>query len=252
MPEDFWDRIAAKIGYDHSYINKEIVGSSGEAKFKELISNSATGSKILDVGCADGVFTIDIAKRAERVVGIDNSGKMIEKAEENRKKARESNVLFAVMDANKMSFEDESFDVVFSRRGPATSSPESLKECYRVLKKGGVFIEITIGEKDCRELGDIFGRCQTLKIEHPVSSTKSSMLKNVGFDDVNAEDFIYKERLATMEDMIMLLETTPIIQDFDREKDRNSTEKLRRLLGSENIVIGRHRVMLIGKKSNFI
>jgi len=248
VPEEFWDRIAAKIGYDHSYINKEIIGSSGEAKFKELIYNFAMGSKILDVGCADGVFTIDIAKKAERVVGIDSSGKMIEKAEENRKKARERNVLFAVMDANKMSFEDESFDVVFSRRGPATNSPESLKECYRILKKGGVFIEITIGEKDCRKIGDVFGRCQTLKIAHPVSSSKAGMLKDVGFDSVNTKDFVYKERFATIEDMIMLLETTPIIQDFDRKKDRKYIEKLRRLLGSENIVIGRHRVVLTGKK----
>ena len=248
MSEEFWNRVAEKIGYDHSHINKKVIGNSGETKFKDLVISTAKGSKILDVGCADGSFTIDIAEHAEWVIGVDNSGKMIEKAESNKKKTGKRNVSFVLADIGKMNFGDESFYIVFSRRGPATNNIESLKECYRVLKNNGTFAEITIGEKDCRELGDIFGRCQTMKIEHPVLPAKSSMLKDIGFEDVKAEEFIYKDRFATIEDLIMLLETTPIIQDFDRERDKGSIKKLIDLLGQKNVEVVRHRVLLTGKK----
>lgn len=248
MPQGFWDRVAEKTGYDHSHINKKTIGDSGEAKFKEIVIGAAEGSEVLDVGCADGSFTIDIARYAEHVTGIDNSARMIEKAEDKRKKAGRSNVSFLLMDACKMDFRDEAFDAVFSRRGPATSSTESLKECCRVLKNRGLFAEITIGEKDCRELGNIFGRCQAMEIERPVLPAKSGMLKDAGFSGVKAEEFVYKDRFATVEDLLMLLETTPVIPDFDREKDRIAVKKLAEVLGKENLELVRHRVLLTGKK----
>ena len=49
------------------------------------------------------------------------------------------------MDVNDIDFDDNVFDVVFSRRGPATSSRKALSESYRVLKHGCFVAEITIG-----------------------------------------------------------------------------------------------------------
>ena len=175
MSEEFWNRIAEQIGYDHSHINKKVVGESGEAKFREVLTGKAKNSLVLDVGCADGSFTIDIADSTRHVTGVDNSPKMIERAEQNAKNRGKTNVKFAVMDVENLEFDGNSFDVTYSRRGPGTGSTKSLTECRRVLKPGGMFIEITIGEIDCRDLGKIFGRCQMMKAT-AVAQKKTAML----------------------------------------------------------------------------
>ena len=64
------------------------------------------GEDILDLGCGDGVLTLDIAGRGARVFGIDRSASMVEAA-----KARGVNARLG--DAERLTF-DREFDAVFS------------------------------------------------------------------------------------------------------------------------------------------
>lgn len=65
------------------------------------------GKKILDIGCGPGVFTARSARAGATVVGIDFSDQMIRIAKEQFPK-----VEFRVADAERLPFEDGTFDLV--------------------------------------------------------------------------------------------------------------------------------------------
>ncbi len=246
--KDFWNKVGSKIGYDHSHIKYSNTAETGEKIFKEMILKRSTNSRILDNGCADGAFTLKIASQSKHIIGIDNSVEMIKKAQKNRKLSKLENVVFELMDANNLIFGDDTFDIVFSRRGPATSSKKAISESYRVLKHRSFFAEITIGEKDCQNIGKIFGRSQMMKTDVSVAALKRQMLDRAGFVKIGVKEFFYHERYATLQDLIMLLETTPIIPDFDVNQDSECIEKIRSLFGEKDIKISRHRVVISAEK----
>ncbi|MGL5001204.1 MAG: class I SAM-dependent methyltransferase [Cetobacterium sp.] len=100
--------------------------------------------KILEVGVGSGAVLSYYKKDAD-ITGIDFSVGMLELAREKAKKLELNDLKLLEMDIENMSFEDESFDSVFSTCVFCTvPNPEKgISEVYRVLKKGGkaVFIE---------------------------------------------------------------------------------------------------------------
>jgi ubiquinone/menaquinone biosynthesis C-methylase UbiE len=98
--------------------------------------------EILDIGCADGVFTNVVAKetKAKRVVGIDALESSVAWA--NKHWNGKKNIKFVVGDAHKLGFPANSFDAVFALEVlEHVYHPEKvLKEIKRVLKKGGYAI----------------------------------------------------------------------------------------------------------------
>lgn len=100
--------------------------------------------RILDVGCGAGYFTVLLGKAGYQVTGIDLTREMIVKAKEliQDNGPYQETVCVKEMDAEKLSFEDESFDAVVSRNLTWTLPHpiEAYQEWYRVLKKGGVLL----------------------------------------------------------------------------------------------------------------
>jgi ubiquinone/menaquinone biosynthesis C-methylase UbiE len=94
------------------------------------------GDRILDVGCGDGFYDAEIARRGSRVVGIDINGKRLAVAEKRHASDR---VALHFMDAQEMAFEDESFDKVvsFCVIEHFEHDERVLAHVRRVLKPGG-------------------------------------------------------------------------------------------------------------------
>lgn len=94
---------------------------------------------ILDIGTGPGFLPLAIAKKKTdlRIIGIDISKKMIEIA--NGHKKHLANVEFMVMDANRLEFEDDTFDLIVSTGSlHHWKTPlRVLNEIYRCLKFGG-------------------------------------------------------------------------------------------------------------------
>lgn len=113
---------------------------------KDLISRYFTKAKakILDVGCGYGRTTKILDDMGFLVVGIDVVSAMI-----NRAIFNDPEIDYRLMSATKIGFPDDYFDyVLFSFNGldfiyPQERRLEALKEIYRVLKPGGVFIMST-------------------------------------------------------------------------------------------------------------
>lgn len=103
------------------------------------------GGRILEVGVGTGI-SLPGYSSANRIVGIDLSEPMLRKAQERVAELSLSNVVrLEVMDAEHLSFADESFDVVAAHHVVSTCpNPEAaLDEFARVLRPGGEIILIS-------------------------------------------------------------------------------------------------------------
>jgi phosphatidylethanolamine/phosphatidyl-N-methylethanolamine N-methyltransferase len=100
------------------------------------------GGRILEVGVGTGISLPDYS-RANRIFGVDISEPMLRKAQERVDEFGLSNVEgLRVMDAEKLDFPDDSFDVVMAQYVvTAVPNPEAaLNEFARVLKPGGEIV----------------------------------------------------------------------------------------------------------------
>ncbi|OHT10353.1 Phosphoethanolamine N-methyltransferase-related protein [Tritrichomonas foetus] len=120
-----------------------------------IIGSLFNGEELaLNIGCGNSCMSEDMQKKLFKVVvSIDISPSVIYQMKEMHKNNHD--LIWYTMDCSKMSFEDEMFDAVFDKGtfdallcGPnaITIVYETMKEIYRELKGGGVFIEITYGE----------------------------------------------------------------------------------------------------------
>jgi ubiquinone/menaquinone biosynthesis C-methylase UbiE len=92
-----------------------IVRASDDFYFHWLHQN-ATGKRVLDFGCGSGFHTLEVARFASHVTGIDISPEAIKLAEEQAAAAGLADkASFAVMDAEALEFKPASFDVVCVR-----------------------------------------------------------------------------------------------------------------------------------------
>lgn len=101
--------------------------------------------QILDVGCGIGGSSLYLAEKFGAIAtGITLSPVQANRATE-RAKAAGINASFQVADALNMPFPDQSFDLVWSLESGEHMPDKTkfLRECYRVLKPGGLFLMAT-------------------------------------------------------------------------------------------------------------
>ncbi|MBU2101473.1 class I SAM-dependent methyltransferase [Patescibacteria group bacterium] len=120
----------------------------GKSSIREVVQNCFINNKsnVLDVGCNTGYCTFEIAHLSKcTITGIDISKEMISTAKELLKKDKTpGKIKFIVGDAQKLSFSDGVFDVVFSGGSTAfvDDKETALKEYARVIKTWGFVADI--------------------------------------------------------------------------------------------------------------
>lgn len=99
------------------------------------------GSYVLDVGCGVGATPCWLAKKyGFKIVGIDISESMIQRAEERRRRMKlEGLVEFKVADVQKLPFKTNTFDAVIGESILilVKDKKRALRECIRVVKPRG-------------------------------------------------------------------------------------------------------------------
>ena len=142
MEEDYY-LYTRKLFHRLSYVYDltEIVLSGTRTKVADFI-DAKEGSKILDVATGTGKQVFEFAKRDYEVVGIDLSESMLRLAVRNN---RYNNANFILVDATKLPFKEEYFDISYISLAlhemPLSIRQEVLQEMGRVTRTDGtIFI----------------------------------------------------------------------------------------------------------------
>ncbi|OIP75481.1 MAG: arsenite S-adenosylmethyltransferase [Parcubacteria group bacterium CG2_30_36_18] len=100
------------------------------------------GDTVLDLGSGAGIDAILAAKKVGskgKVIGVDMTEEMVEKAKENAKKQNISNAEFMLGEIEKLPLDDNSVDTIITNCviNLTPDKAKTFSEAYRVLKPGG-------------------------------------------------------------------------------------------------------------------
>jgi ArsR family transcriptional regulator len=135
--------IAKTIGYTDEELSLAPEANLGLGCGNPIaLANLNEGEIVLDLGSGAGFDCFLAAKKvgtSGKVIGVDMTEDMIQKAEENAKKHGFNNVEFRLGDIENLPVEADSIDVIISNC-VINLAPDKLKvfkEAYRVLKNSG-------------------------------------------------------------------------------------------------------------------
>ncbi|NWF86504.1 arsenite methyltransferase [Candidatus Bathyarchaeota archaeon] len=149
------------------------------------------GETILDLGSGAGFDCFLAAKRVGekgKVIGVDMTPEMVEKAKVTAEKYGYGNVEFKLGEIEKLPIEDNSVDAIISNCviNLSPDKPQVFREAYRVLKTGGrMMISDIVVEgklsKETRKNFDAWAGCVAGAME---KSAYLNAIRNAGFKDV--------------------------------------------------------------------
>src|SRR5215475_2882319 len=142
-----FDRESVEQAYDRWAPIYDLVfgGVFSKGRSAAIQATNNLGGRVLEVGVGTGI-SLPLYGQNVRIFGTDISEAMLKKAKQRVTEQRLKNVEgLAVMDAEKLEFADNSFDVVMAQYVvTAVPNPEvALDEFARVLRPGGELIILT-------------------------------------------------------------------------------------------------------------
>lgn len=196
----FWHE-SKSLGIHFGYYDPDIKNhQEAILRVNETLSKLADikpSDKVLDAGCGVGGSAIWIAKNiGANVTGITISSAQAKKA--NKYKDREGvgdKTSFEIMDFNKTSFPNESFDVVWGIESfcYALDKEILLKEIFRILKPGGRIVmsdwfalKTEFNSEEKKLYDEFINGFAVPSLETPKSMKE--VLEKVGFEKVYQED----------------------------------------------------------------
>ncbi|WP_199883963.1 class I SAM-dependent methyltransferase [Anaerosinus massiliensis] len=183
---------------------------------------------ILDVGTGTGFFAILMAQLGHTVTGIDAATEMIGQAKQNAE-TYGCDISFFCMDAQKMDFSAQTFDVILSRNLTWTlpNVEMAYNEWFRLLKSGGTLLNF---DSDYGQISfyneaqktqnvhhgidtKLLAECDALKNGLPISQRKRpqwdiTVLQNIGFHSCKSYEAI--ENKVHKETTTMRYDTPPL------------------------------------------
>jgi ubiquinone/menaquinone biosynthesis C-methylase UbiE len=149
---DYWGRFSGS--YDEKV--ERLVGKELRPAIARLLEREPDPGNVLEIGCGTGYFTRAIARKAGHVTATDVSQDMLVAAKRNL--SGSGNISFKVENAEALSFPPETFDTVLAANmlHMLDHPLNALKECHRVLKKGGTLLIINYTDEGMTQAGRIW------------------------------------------------------------------------------------------------
>jgi arsenite methyltransferase len=106
------------------------------------LASLKAGETVLDLGSGGGIDCFLAAQRvgeSGRVIGVDMTPEMIDKAKANARRSKYRNIEFRLGEIESLPVDDNSVDVIISNCviNLSPDKPKVFKEAFRVLKPGG-------------------------------------------------------------------------------------------------------------------
>ncbi|MEZ4357831.1 MAG: class I SAM-dependent methyltransferase [Eubacteriales bacterium] len=126
-----WDELAKSF-----YSNHPLPNWDTDAFLKQLLSEVEFSKhmSVLDIGCGTGAYSIALAEKAGKVVGVDLSPKMLEYAKMNVKEHKIENISLICGDFNEVLIEGK-FDLVFAHMTPAVADAATFEKMLSYASK---------------------------------------------------------------------------------------------------------------------
>lgn len=171
----YFDALAGKFGRTYC------PGRSWKA-LAETLLKLMPPMVIADLGAGEGTFSQLLAQRAERVIAVDNSEKMVEYGTAVARENGFANLEYRLGGIEDPPIEDGSVDLAFFSQSlhHAVRPGEAIEAAHRILKPGGRIVVLDLlkhGFEEARELyADLWLGFSELDL--------SRFLKDASFDDI--------------------------------------------------------------------
>jgi len=231
-------------GWDFSQVN--VVEEGPRIGYSKVVKCHLERSKtLLDIGTGGGERLLAFAPKVREAIAIDIDREMIKTAVENLGKSGLHNVDLILCDSEEMPIVGARIDIVTDRQAPFNA-----KEVSRILKPGGAFITQQVSEGDKRNFKGVFQRGQSYG-EKPGTFKKRCLieLREAGMKTIEEQTVNTTEYYESMDDVIFLLANTPLIPDFDFEKEQDKLEKIEeKFKTNKGIRTNSERFLIVGTK----
>ncbi len=173
--ERYFNEIAGRLG------KKYCPGRSWEA-IGHFLLHLTPHIDIADLGAGEGMIAQLLARRAKKVICIDNSPRMCEVGTRLAVKNGFNNLQYKLGDIEQVPLKNSSVDLALLSHAlhHAEHPPQALNESYRILRPGGQVIIIDLKEHNFEKAHDLYAdRWLGFK-----ENTLYQYLKKVGFKQV--------------------------------------------------------------------
>ena len=172
---EYFDQLAGRFG--RSYVP----GRSWQALAHTMIA-MLPPLVVADLGAGEGTLSQLLAKKARKVIAVDNAPKMVEFGSKLAKKHGFRNLEYRLGDIEEPPIEENSIDLaIFSQALHHAIHPErAIAAAYRMLKKDGRVVVLDL-------LSHRFEKARDLYADHWLGFSEVQLhqwLENAGFNDV--------------------------------------------------------------------
>jgi 23S rRNA (guanine745-N1)-methyltransferase len=170
---------------------------NGETIFEDELAALVPGKAVLDVGCGHGELTLRWADLASKIVGFDVIDDFLATG-----KSLTSQVEFVAgnVKTQGLPFADDSFDMAYTRRGPASFYRQ---EANRVVRPGGVILGLHPADSYWQEVHELFpGLYAPAAAGTPVLDSLHAYLDVSSLANITIETLVTTEYLHSPADLI--------------------------------------------------
>src|SRR5262245_33747381 len=215
------ERIACCGGYSEEEL-KSIPADAVQNSFgcgnPLAFSDVLPGQTVVDIGSGAGIDCLLAAQKVGsegKVIGVDMTPVMIEKAKKNAMKAGAQNVEFRLGNAEKMPLADQEADWIISNCviNLSPNKPAVFREAFRTLRSGG---QISISDIMVESLPQVLRENRSLYTSCVAGAIPEREylqgLEQAGFIDVRVADRIFYDR----EQVLQLIQENEAVSHLEQ------------------------------------